>query len=58
MGFRLCAGLCSGFADLLMSKEQAHKILDGVRAGVRYPLHIINLALLTTGDLCLKSLKT
>lgn len=34
-----------------MSKAKAHQILDAVRAGVRYPAHIINLALSITGDL-------
>jgi hypothetical protein len=34
-----------------MSRAQANQILDAVRAGVRYPLHIINLALSVTGDL-------
>lgn len=34
-----------------MSREHAHRILNAVRAGVRYPLHIINLALAVTGDL-------
>jgi len=34
-----------------MSRDHAHKILDAVRAGVRYPLHIINHALAMTGDL-------
>jgi hypothetical protein len=31
--------------------EKAHQILDAVRAGVCYPLHIINTALSVTGDL-------
>ena len=34
-----------------MSKEHAHRILDGVKAGVRYPTHIITYALHVTGDL-------
>ena len=34
-----------------MSLQQAHQILDAVRAGVRYPAHIVNLALSVTGDL-------
>ena len=34
-----------------MSLDKANEILDGVRAGVYYPTHIINLALLVTGDL-------
>jgi len=34
-----------------MSKEQAKRILDGVKAGVFYPTHIINYALHVTGDL-------
>lgn len=34
-----------------MSKEQANRILDGVKAGVFYPPHIVNYALHVTGDL-------
>lgn len=34
-----------------MTREHARQILDAVRAGVRYPLHIINLALTKTGDI-------
>ena len=34
-----------------MTLEQAHRILDGVRAGVTYPTHIVTLALHVTGDL-------
>ena len=34
-----------------MSLEHAQQILNAVRAGVHYPLHIINLALSITGDL-------
>ena len=34
-----------------MSKKTAHNILDEVRAGVRYPLHIIRSALRATGDI-------
>jgi hypothetical protein len=34
-----------------MSLEHAHQILNAVRAGVHYPVHIINLALSITGDL-------
>lgn len=34
-----------------MTIDKAHQILDAVRAGVRYPLHIINTALSVTGDL-------
>jgi len=34
-----------------MTIEKAHKILNAVRAGVHYPLHIINTALAVTGDL-------
>lgn len=34
-----------------MTKVKAHQILDAARAGVRYPLHVINLALAVTGDL-------
>lgn len=34
-----------------MTKVKAHQILDAVRAGVRYPMHIINTALSVTGDL-------
>lgn len=35
-----------------MSKQQAHQILDAVRAGVDVRLDVINLALAMTGDLC------
>lgn len=34
-----------------MTVEIAHRILDAVRAGIKYPLHIINHALALTGDL-------
>jgi len=34
-----------------MTREMANKILDAVRAGVHYPLTIINAALAATGDL-------
>lgn len=34
-----------------MSRAKANEILNAVRAGVRYPLHIINQALAVTGDL-------
>lgn len=34
-----------------MSLDKANEILDAVRAGINVPLHIINLALLVTGDL-------
>jgi len=34
-----------------MSHETAIKILDKVREGVSYPLHLINKALELTGDL-------
>lgn len=34
-----------------MSKEDAHKLLDEVRAGIQHPLSRINLALIATGDL-------
>ena len=34
-----------------MTKTKAHQILDAVRAGVRYPIHVINTALSVTGDL-------
>jgi len=36
---------------LTMTKEQANLILDQVRVGVPYPIHIINQALAVTGDL-------
>jgi hypothetical protein len=34
-----------------VSLDKANEILDAVRAGVFFPLHIINLALIVTGDL-------
>lgn len=34
-----------------MTREQAKRILDGVKAGEFYPKHIITRALKTTGDL-------
>ena len=34
-----------------MTKAEAHEILNAARAGVPVPVHIINLALVATGDL-------
>ena len=34
-----------------MSHYQAHQLLDKVREGVPFPLHLINQALELTGDL-------
>lgn len=34
-----------------MSSEQAHRILDLVKAGVKVPQSLINAALVATGDL-------
>jgi len=34
-----------------MSKQQANLILDEVKVGIPHPLHIINQALIATGDL-------
>jgi len=34
-----------------MTKIKAHQILDEVRAGIRYPAHVVNRALMATGDL-------
>lgn len=34
-----------------MTREEAHKLLDEVRAGIQHPLVRINLALVATGDL-------
>ena len=36
-----------------MSHADAMKLLDKVREGVPYPLHLINKALELTGDLCI-----
>jgi hypothetical protein len=36
-----------------MSHYEAMKLLDKVREGVPYPLHLINKALELTGDLCI-----
>ena len=35
----------------MMSKDTANRILDALRAGKSFPLHIINEALFATGDL-------
>ena len=34
-----------------MSSEQAHRILDLVKAGVKFPQSLVNAALVATGDL-------
>lgn len=34
-----------------MTREQANLILDQVKVGIPHPTHIINQALITTGDL-------
>jgi len=34
-----------------MTKQQANLILDEVKVGILHPPHIINQALITTGDL-------
>jgi hypothetical protein len=34
-----------------MTRQQANLILDEVKVGIPYPTHIINQALITTGDL-------
>lgn len=34
-----------------MSKDEAHKLLDEVRAGIQHPPSRINQALIATGDL-------
>jgi hypothetical protein len=34
-----------------MTKQEANLILDQVKVGIPHPLHIINQALITTGDL-------
>ncbi len=55
-------GSCSNVVDLdeegghiyngtTMSHYDAHKLLDKVKEGVPYPLHLINKALELTGDL-------
>jgi hypothetical protein len=36
-----------------MSHADAQKLLDKVKEGVPYPLHLINKALELTGDLCI-----
>jgi hypothetical protein len=36
---------------MVMTLEQAHQILDEVKVGIPHPTHIINQALITTGDL-------
>jgi hypothetical protein len=36
---------------MVMTKQQAHLILDQVRVGIHHPIHLINLALTITGDL-------
>ena len=37
-----------------MSHADAMKLLDKVREGVPFPLHLINKALELTGDLCIQ----
>ena len=34
-----------------MTRQQANLILDEVKVGIPHPTHIINQALITTGDL-------
>jgi len=34
-----------------LSKQQANLILDQVKVGIPHPTYLINLALITTGDL-------
>ena len=34
-----------------MSKDEAHRVLDKVKAGLYVPLYVINQALHATGDL-------
>jgi len=34
-----------------MTKHEANLILDQVKVGIPHPTHLINLALITTGDL-------
>jgi hypothetical protein len=36
---------------MVMTLEQANQILDEVKVGIPHPPHIINQALITTGDL-------
>jgi hypothetical protein len=38
-------------AEQLMSRQEANLILDQVKIGILHPLHIINQALIVTGDL-------
>lgn len=37
--------------DIFLSKYQANRILDLVKAGILFPTHVVNLALSATGDL-------
>ena len=39
------------FVGIDMTKEEANRILDKVRAGIHVPLYVINQALHATGDL-------
>jgi hypothetical protein len=36
---------------MVMTKQEANQILDEVKVGIPHPTHLINQALITTGDL-------